>query len=1045
MLLCVLISQVWGENHSNQTANIEGTLLMLDDTTPHVAVPVQAISNGKLIDGVLTDESGKYRFVNLKPGWYQVRCYISEEYVYYGKKGKGEGRKAGEILQVERGKTVKNIDFRFPQFKKGTWKNYITLDGLPSMAIHVIYQDHSGMLWFGSGSFSRAKDNGGVSRYDGKKFVNFTTKDGLADNSVWAIHSTPGGVMWFGTYGGGISRYDGKEFKNFTVDYGLAINFVIVIHSSSDGMLWFGTTDGVSRYDGKKFVNFTKKDGLVRNNIKTIHCTPDGVMWFGTYGGVSRYDGKGFINFTTADGLLHSSVETIQHDSNGIVWFGTGFSGAIQYDEKAFINFTTKDGLPDNSVYAIHSGFDGGIWIGTTNGVAHYDGNGIRIPKTFTTKDGLTPKQVSIIHRTPDGTLWFGTGGHRRYYGGVFCYKSNIRNDLSSSFVNVTTKDGLAGNRIYAIHGTSDGMLWFGGTGGISRYDGKEFVNFTTKNELVPYRIHTIYSNPDGVLWFGGKGVLSRYDGKGFKSFNRKDGLADNYVWTIHRDIDGMLWFGTEAGVSRYDGKRFKNFSKKDGLTGNWVWAGCCDLDGVMWFGIYGGGVVGYDGVAWTSLDTRDGLAGDLVFSIELNPDGTLWFGTNGGMTHYSRSDPLPRVRIVSMRTDKWYVENDHRGLFSQVIPPLIAGTRTTIEYSAIDFKTLPEKQQYRVRIKETDSDWRKPTKATFFDYTFKNAGTYTFEVQAIDRDLNYSEPASLTFEVVPPFYLRAGFLIPTVGFGTVLLAISIILAIAFVKHRKRLSAYQQQAVKELQEANQVQMSLMPEVAPPIEGVEIAGRCIPANTVSGDFFDYLEGKHPNEIALVVADVTGKAMKGAMNAVMADGVLRATAMEQEHFTPSSLMMTLNNVLKARMERFMNVTMVIGMIDVAPNSGEFGYTLTLANAGHHAYPILLRNGEIQPIKMGGLPLGMKAGIEYDEEKFHLESRDVLILMTDGIIEAQDSEEQYYSESGRLEETILKFNQDTSAEAMVDEIINDAIHFGGDKTSRDDDITVVVAKVL
>ena len=68
-----------------------------------------------------------------------------------------------------------------------------------------------------------------------------------------------------------------------------------------------------------------------------------------------------------------------------------------------------------------------------------------------------------------------------------------------------------------------------------------------------------------------------------------------------------------------------------------------------------------------------------------------------------------------------------------------------------------------------------------------------------------------------------------------------------------------------------------------------------------------------------------------------------------------------------------------------------------------------------------------------------------MTDGIIEAQDSEEQYYSDSGRLETTIKQLTFTMSAEAMVDAIINDAISFGGDKTTRDDDMTVVVAKVL
>jgi serine phosphatase RsbU (regulator of sigma subunit) len=253
----------------------------------------------------------------------------------------------------------------------------------------------------------------------------------------------------------------------------------------------------------------------------------------------------------------------------------------------------------------------------------------------------------------------------------------------------------------------------------------------------------------------------------------------------------------------------------------------------------------------------------------------------------------------------------------------------------------------------------------------------------------------------------------------------------------KKIEAQREAAEQELQDARQVQMSLMPEVAPSIEGLEIAGKCIPANTVSGDFFDYLAGKGPNEIALVVADVTGKAMKGAMNAVMADGILRMAAEEMERLSPSSLLMKLNGVLKARTERNMNVTMVIGMINASNK------TLTLANAG--ALPLFLRDGKVLPFELGELPLGIKAGSEYTEKQFPLQSGDVLILMTDGIIEMQNSDEQFYSESGRLEKTITQFTHEMPAEAMVDAIINDAIDFGGDKATRDDDMTVVVAKVL
>ena len=324
--------------------------------------------------------------------------------------------------------------------------------------------------------------------------------------------------------------------------------------------------------------------------------------------------------------------------------------------------------------------------------------------------------------------------------------------------------------------------------------------------------------------------------------------------------------------------------------------------------------------------------------------------------------------------------------------------------------------------------------------------------------------PATVKLKIMPPFYLRTSFLAPTIGFGSILLATLVILATALIKRRRQVHAYQRAAVLELQDAREMQMSLMPESAPSIEGVETAGKCVSANTVSGDFFDYLERQH--EIGIVIADVTGKGLKGAMNAVMADGILHSVAREQEKLSSASLMMGLNEVLKARMEQYMNVTMVIGVISrnqvfdqnhVLERSegsvSEWETTLTLTNAAHHAYPLLLRRPpdpasggkcEIQTLKTGGLPLGMRAGVEYSEEQFPLQSGDVLIFMTDGIIEALDSEQRYYSDSGRLEETIGKFTLDLSAEAMVDAILNDVMNFGGDKATRDDDMTVVVAKI-
>ncbi|MBM3236380.1 hypothetical protein FJZ31_08785 [Candidatus Poribacteria bacterium] len=218
--------------------NIEGTLLMLDDKTPHVAVSVQVLCDGKVIAGTFSDENGKYRFINLKPGHYQVRCQIMEGYVYYRQVREaipqsGESKnhvsrftfhtsysaQDGEILQVHRGKMLSGIDFGFAPFKKGIWQTYRFLDGLAHNDITGgILQDKDGAIWIGTSM--------GVSRYDGKSWITYTQKDGLVNNSVDAILQDKEGVMWFGTRGGGVSCYDGKSWITYTQKDGLAHNEV---------------------------------------------------------------------------------------------------------------------------------------------------------------------------------------------------------------------------------------------------------------------------------------------------------------------------------------------------------------------------------------------------------------------------------------------------------------------------------------------------------------------------------------------------------------------------------------------------------------------------------------------------------------------------------------------------------------------------------------------------------------------------------------------------------------------------------------------------
>ncbi|HIA67032.1 TPA: hypothetical protein EYN98_13430 [Candidatus Poribacteria bacterium] len=193
--------------------------------------------------------------------------------------------------------------------------------------------------------------------------------------------------------------------------------------------------------------------------------------------------------------------------------------------------------------------------------------------------------------------------------------------------------------------------------------------------------------------------------------------------------------------------------------------------------------------------------------------------------------------------------------------------------------------------------------------------------MQSIDRDLNYSKPAKVTFEVISPWYLNGWVMFPSGGSILVILILAVVNGVRYYQQRRESEQLRAEMLEqergtrlaleaELADANQMQMSLLPKAAPEIEGLQIAGSSIATKEVGGDFFDYLISEDGLQISIAVGDVSGKGLRGAMNAVMASGILRIYA-EQENNT-SLVMSSINKALCQSMEQDMNVTMGIGSI-------------------------------------------------------------------------------------------------------------------------------------
>ena len=150
------------------TASISGSLFAWDNTR-HREVIVQAVRIDNTANQIVhevqattvSDEDGNYRFINLKPGYYLVRCYTLGDYIYYeptqeaqredisaktsSQKNQGTSQHPTS-LQLDPGVSFQNIDFRFAPFRKGIWKNYTYLNGLASNTVYDIHQDADGVM-----------------------------------------------------------------------------------------------------------------------------------------------------------------------------------------------------------------------------------------------------------------------------------------------------------------------------------------------------------------------------------------------------------------------------------------------------------------------------------------------------------------------------------------------------------------------------------------------------------------------------------------------------------------------------------------------------------------------------------------------------------------------------------------------------------------------------------------------------------------------------------------------------------------------------------
>lgn len=946
------------------------------------------------------------------------------------------------------------------RFDGQTLINYSPADGVPYQTVLSILEDRNGALWLSAGQYF-SRDGSGIARYDGQTFRHFTTEDGMTHNMVSDILEDHNGQLWFAT-DNGVSRYDGQTFINYGTADGLPHHFARDIFADRRGTLWFATNGGIGRYDEstESFTALTSKDGLANDETWSIAEDRDGNLWFATDDGASRYNGQTFTNYTTDDGLPHNEITTVLVDRSNHIWFGTFREGVSRYDGQRFENFGRQDGLLSNSIKALYEDRDGQIWVGSFGGgVNRYSGAQFN---NFTSADGLVDDHVMYLMEDSKGILWFGTwGGVSRYdgvkfttfplfdsqvyntwciaedaqeniwfgtwNGGVYRYDAVVGMGASSDdptphIRQFTSADGLPNNKVISIVANDDGTMWFGTWGdGISHCDGEEFTNLTKKDGLVDNYVYGMLQDRRGVLW---PGTVPYINGQ----FVVQDGLTPTMTTSFFEDRDGVLWFTTGSdGIIRYADGQQTRLTTDHGLASNQLWSVIQDREGHMWFGHFGDGITRYDGLVMQQLSRTDGLVSDVVQEVRQDRHGDIWIATEGGITRYHPSRTPPQIRITGLIADLRYgpVATLEQSSDQELV---------LFQFQGSSLTTLPDQMAYVYRLVGYNGQWQA-TREPQIEYQHLPSGQYTFEVKAVDRDLNYSTAAAtVQLTVHPPYGMLA--LLGSLGIALLgLLAVSVYAIRKSRDQRRAEQALMRELEDELQIAHEMQMALMPTSPPHIKGLDIAGRCLTANHVGGDLFQYFQQQ--DAVAIGLADVTGHAMEAAVPVVMFSGVLHAEMQYQPAL--ATLFANLNRNLHTALASRTFVCFSMLSLDLASRIG------LLANGGcPYPYHYRAANGAITEIQVDAYPLGVRAESQYEAISVQLEPGDRIILCSDGLIEAANPQEELFG----FERTAATLRAGCSAQLDAGELIDKLFAEVAEFTNNappEDDMTCVVLRII
>lgn len=700
-----------------------------------------------------------------------------------------------------------------------------------------IQEDLSGNLWFASATQ-------GLYRFHlpTQKLHHYIHQPGikgtLASGSVSSLAVDEKGVVWVGILGGGVQQFipANATFEEYMdsqeqlkkdqilklVDYGpdiligtkngglkklvkqtgiiesvLATDgennplFVRTILRTAGTELWIGTELGIYLFDAATGAYRHLKENpqdpysLSDNAIYTMFKDREGGIWVGSYFGGLDYLPNHLTFFekyypiANANSISGNRVREMVADKEGNIWIGTEDAGLNRFDPKTgeFKHYKPGKGQNKLAYHNIHGLLysNGQLWVSShsqglkvdvidiaTGNIRKIDQSGLQDPHY--------DSDIFSIYEDSFGTKWFGT------ISGVFKMKAGSASleavpDLPISFYYDILEDK---EHNLWLSTTNNGLFRYHlPTGHITHYLPRQGV----EGSLPGFPVTCLFEDSKNRIWIGTEGYGMAMFGPGsdtFLTFGENEGLPSRTVYKILEDDLGYLWLSTTAGLVRYqpDTRQGMTYTRSNGLLadqGNYK-SGLKTSDGKLYFGSLHG-FIGFDPKSFREA----GIQPELVLT---------------GIKLFNKDLPIGKETSPLRQS---ITDTDHLVLNHQQ-------SSLSFNFAALGF-TAPDSYRYAYRMEGLEKDWNYLQKNQEISYLNLRPGNYRLVVKLVLQNGSLSEEeASLTLEVLPPFYLS-----PLAYFVYVVLLLGL-LAFAISRYRHRLLQKHRESIRLLEDEKEKEL-----------------------------------------------------------------------------------------------------------------------------------------------------------------------------------------------------------------------------------------------